>query len=334
MNPEESLNGAVPETTPSQTSVPAEPTTPVELAAPEAPAAQASVADTNETPSAPATEAPSAQPTIQSTPKPTVPEGKAGKSGLVILLIVIIILLLLGGAGYGIYRLFSSKAGDWFSGPSSNSSSQQNGGNGASNTTTPINNEITAANKKMREELPNFNYDATITMETDYMDLDTTMNCTYDGVNKLEYCHTEALVVEQEQYWDWANGVMYSKAGSFISIGDETGSGWTKTSTATSACASTWTEAADHITIDSSTVKDGGTLYKGKINSKNLGGTGSDTSAVVSEDIAIDVFVNTDGYIETMDLKTELAGTKTTIHVDYYDYGTAGSLSIPAEALE
>lgn len=271
----------------------------------------------------------------EATPQQAVTEGKKGKSWIIILIIILSLLLALGGAiwwtGSKIGGAFSKFADEFTGGSSSGDSSASSSGSGSETITPTKDNPIIAANNKMRNELGSFDYVATITSNAMDMNIDTTMNCTFDGKNKLEYCNTEMFMgLEQETYFDWANGYEYIKTVSPY-VFTQTDESWTKTKISQGTSGALDISNGTSFNNLKSEAVDGGTKYTGKIGGFTAAAEGATT--VSSADMDFEIIVNNDGYIDIITMSLEGTNMSQDIVIKYSNFGTAASLSIPEEAL-
>lgn len=339
MNPQETDQPAVtPQAEGAQPAAPEAPTPATELATP-APASEPT-APSPAVESAEPTPAPQATPVSQPvTPQPIAPEGtkeKKGKSWIIILIIILLLLLALFGAiwwtGSKIGGAVDKFTEEFTSEGGSESGSSE--GDANSGTVTPIeNNPITAADEKMRSELGSFDYTANITSSAMGMDVDTTMNCTFDGPNKIEYCKTELFMgMTQEIYYDWNSGYEYTKTVSPYSFAPVE-EGWTKTSVPQGKGMGINISNGTTFTDMKSEAVENGTKYTGKINGFTAA-TDDSSSMLSNTAMNYEIVINNDGYIDTMTMNLEgVEDMSQSVVVKYSNFGTAGPLTIPSEAL-
>lgn len=275
--------------------------------------------------------------TTQTTPiAPVAPKEKKGKSWIIILIIILVLLLALFGAIWwtsskiegvvdtffydvlGITRLEDIKKKEETT--KENSNTKEN--------SLAEDDSIIAANNKMLDELGSFDYEVTYTSETMGMSIDMTMNCTYDGKNSLEYCKMDMpLGMEQEYYYDMINRLEYDK----ITHSGESTNGWSKIATDGSTRGQADMSNAD-FTITNKEETENGTLYTGEIKSFTMLDEEADE---LSEDDSMnfEILINKYGYIDSMTMSVDKGDIREYVKVKYSNFGTAQSLSIPAEAL-
>ena len=255
---------------------------------------------------------------------------KAGMSvGVKILLGVLALVLVGGGVFAGVTLLNNDKKNDNQAQNSSTEQPQEQNADKGSNAEPAQNSEIAIAANKMNE-INGYKFTVTMTTKNQYMDIDTNSDCAYDGINKIEYCKTSYTNITTEQYYDMKAGKSYSKS----SVSPT----WTSVSVGEGVKTDMITQIPK-ITVKSSESINGGTKYTGIINTSELNvfnGTNDNNITVETEDTAIEVFVNSEGYIETMDatIKETIGGFEMegNIHVQYSDFDTVQSLAIPEEA--
>jgi len=268
------------------------------------------------------------------TPQPQVVEGKKSHAWIIVLVIVLLLIAALIGAIIWTSSVFFKAAGK-VSNSVLDEIDKEIGTGGQSekpSNTKSDSNPIIDANNKMRNELQSFDYTATITSFAMDMALDTTMNCTFDGKNKIEYCKNEvAMGLTQEVYYDWGNGYEYTKSVSpysFVQI-DE---GWTKTALPQGTTGAVNIADGTSFTDIASESVENGTKYTGTISGFEADG-GSESNASIASDMDYTIIVNNDGYIETMTMEMSAMNMRQSVEVEYSNFGTAQSLSIPEEAL-
>lgn len=197
------------------------------------------------------------------------------------------------------------------------------------------NSQLASAKKLMIENLNNFSYEAIITTKTGIIDITTTMECKEDRINEIAYCSSSTVGVETEEYIDYKNKIDYSRVYSLYS-NDPSNGIWTKTKTQNSNTNS-WINLNDYIFNITEESKNGGTYYTGTIDSKKLVeaittvNSDVDMNDIVSDDIDITVFVNSSGYIEQMMCNMEIMGIDESIEINYSNFNSSGSITIPTE---
>ena len=195
--------------------------------------------------------------------------------------------------------------------------------------------KIVAAKNQMLNNLNNYSYDVKITTKTGIVDVTTNMNCKDDRINKIGYCYTSIVGVETEEYIDYANQVNYTKVSTLYGNDGNNGK-WTKTKLKDNT-SNSWINLSDYIFNLTEESKNGGTYYTGTINSKKLASamaqadSNIDLNKIVSDDINIEVFVNSSNYIETMNYSIEIAGVKELVEINFKNYNTSGTIEIPSE---
>lgn len=195
--------------------------------------------------------------------------------------------------------------------------------------------KIVAAKNQMLNNLNNYSYDVKITTKTGIVDVTTNMNCKDDRINKIGYCYTSTVGVETEEYIDYANQVDYTKVSTLYGNDGNNGK-WTKTKLKDNT-SNSWINLSDYIFNLTEESKNGGTYYTGTINSKKLASamaqadSNIDLNKIVSDDINIEVFVNSSNYIETMNYSIEIMGIKELVEINFKNYNTSGTIEIPSE---
>lgn len=209
-------------------------------------------------------------------------------------------------------------------------------GCGNENTTVNTNSKLYEAKNAMINNLNNYSYDVKITTKTGIFDVTTSMNCKEDRVNKIGYCHTSTMGVETEEYIDYGNGVDYTKVTSTIGADPNNGK-WTKTKFNGSSNSNSWINLNDYVFNINEESTNGGILYTGTIDSKKLASamaqtdSSIDLDSIVSDDINISIFVNSNNYIETMNYTMEIMGIKEEVEIYYKGFNTSSSIEIPSE---
>jgi outer membrane lipoprotein-sorting protein len=182
--------------------------------------------------------------------------------------------------------------------------------------------------KEKMAKLDNYDYEAVMVIESGFMDVETTMTCKDDRVNKITHCTSSTMGMETEEYLDYGNQIDYSR--SF-------GSDWTKTKVnVQNSNSDSYLTLGDYLTDYKEENKDGGKLITGKIPSSKiseaLAQSGSeDYSSMISNDIDLSIFVNKDGYMEKVYFTIEVMGMKENVTVTFKNFNTAGSIELPAE---
>ena len=194
----------------------------------------------------------------------------------------------------------------------------------------PEKNDLNSAKVAM-ENLKNYSYDVKMIAKTGYMDIETTMNCKEDRESKITYCSSSTMGVDTESYLDYANGYEYSKVSSmFYSDSDE----WTKVKISQTT-SNSWIDMSSYLSNVNEERVNGGVVYKGKIDgskiSDALASTESDYSGMVSGDINIEMFVNSNNYIESINFTMYVMGMEEVVEVRFKDFNETGTISLPAE---
>lgn len=188
----------------------------------------------------------------------------------------------------------------------------------------------------MMDNLDNFSYTANITIKTGIMDVTTTMNCKEDRKNQIGYCSTSTYGVNTEEYYDYGNNISYTKVTSPYSS-DASNGQWTSTSYKSSNT-NLWLNLNDYIFNINEEKQSNGTTYTGTISSKKLAeamaqaDSSVDTSSIVTKDIDISIFVNSSNYIEKMNFEIEIMSIAEVVEINYSNFNTSGTISIPSEA--
>lgn len=197
--------------------------------------------------------------------------------------------------------------------------------------------EVSKIKDNMLNNLDNFAISATITTQTGIVDVSVDVNCIKDNKNQIEYCKTSTLgIIEMEQYLDYKNKKEVSKTTSLFG-GDENNGKWvTQKYNTSSSISDSWLNINDYLSNLEVTEQNGGKLYKGKISTEKLNNaiSKSDAGSKINtkgsnKDVPIEIFINSNGYIETINTEFEFAGMKEIIEIKYSNYNTAGSLSMP-----
>ena len=198
--------------------------------------------------------------------------------------------------------------------------------------------KLAEAKRIMNNNLNNYSYDVKMITKAGFMNVTTNMRCKDDRKNKINYCITSTYGVNNEEYIDYQNKIVYSKA-SVTLVEDATSGRWTS-SKYTGGDSNTWINLNDYIFNLTEEKKDGGTYYKGTINSQKLVeaiaqiDTDIDISNIVSDDIDISVFINLSNYIESMSFTIEIMGIEELVEINYRDFNTSGDIVIPSEVKE
>jgi type II secretory pathway pseudopilin PulG len=284
----------------------------------------------------------------QATPQQTPVAGKKSHAGIIIVIVLLIVLAVIGGLIFFAYKTFTnavkSVADNTFDSVVEDIEKQiddaknnKNSNDPSQNTVAPDNNPIIAANNKMRNELGNFDYDAVITENAMGVSIESTMSCTFDGKNKLEYCEEKVGdILSQEVYYDYGNEFQYTKFASSFGYG-ESSEYWTKTAMPKGTAAGIDITNSASFSNYTSEELDGGTMYSGTFEGFdslgdaeiNINGESGTTGKMNYK-----VFINNDGYIETIDITSDDQSMAQSLKITYKNFGTARSLSIPAEALK
>lgn len=272
------------------------------------------------------------------TPQPQVVEGKKSHAWIIVLVIVLLLVAALIGAIIWTSSVFFKAAGEVSNSVLDEINKEIGTGdqNEKPSNTKSDSNPIIDANNKMRDELGSFDYDAVITDNAMGVSIETTMSCTFDGKNKLEYCAEKVGdILSQEVYYDYGNEFQYTKSVSSIGYG-ESNAYWMKTAMPKGSAAGIDIANSSSFSNYTSEKLDGGTMYSGTF--EGFDGIGD---AVINNgesenatEMSYKVFINNDGYIETIDMVGgEGQDMSQSLKISYKNFGTARSLSIPAEAL-
>lgn len=193
--------------------------------------------------------------------------------------------------------------------------------------------KLVKAKENMVSNLKNYSYDMKATVNMGFMDVSTEMNCKSDNVNKIVYCTSETMDVETEQYIDYKNKMDYSKITTAYGYGENDGE-WTKTKLSSNV--SNWLDMSDYVFNLSEESRNGGTYYKGTIDSKKIAASLAQTDSsidydkIISKDIDIEIFVNSSNYIEKMNFTMEVMGVSEYVEVTFKDFNESGSITIPS----
>lgn len=193
--------------------------------------------------------------------------------------------------------------------------------------------KLVKVKENMLSSLKNYSYDMESTADMGFMNVTTEMNCKSDNVNKIVYCSSETMGVETEQYIDYKNKVEYSKITTAYGYGENDGE-WTKTKLNNNI--SNWLDMSDYVFNLSEESKNGGTYYKGTIDSKKIAASlaqadsSIDYDKIISKDINIEIYVNSLNYIETMNFTMEVMGITEYVEITFKDFNTSGSITIPS----
>lgn len=199
--------------------------------------------------------------------------------------------------------------------------------------TNPGSNKELSNAKGSMSELNNYSYDVEMTTVTDYLDFTITMNCKEDVKNQIGYCSSSIYGVTTEQYTDYAKGIIYSKVSSPFG-GDNNGE-WTSSSYV-GDYTNKFVGLSEYIANATKVPGSGGTYYNGTIDTSFIADAMSgvdedvDSSSIIGDDIKISVFVNSSNYIEKTTFSMVVAGIQEDVVINYKDFDTTGSLSIPA----
>lgn len=194
------------------------------------------------------------------------------------------------------------------------------------------NSKVVTAKKQMLNNLDNYSYDVKIITKTGIMDVTSNMNCKVDQTSKITYCITSTMGIETKEYFDYENQVDYRQV---TTSGSSKGK-WVKTKIK-SDTTNSWLNLSDYIFDLNEETKNDGTYFTGTIDSKKLAAamaqsdSSIDLGKIVSDDIKIKVFVNSENYIETMDYSIEIAGITEVVEINFKDYNTSGTIEIPSE---
>lgn len=194
---------------------------------------------------------------------------------------------------------------------------------------------IYKAKENMLNNVDNYNMDISITVLTDFGNVDSKMNCTEDRKNEITYCKSSTLGVGTEDYTDSKNKYSYSKV--YDDYGMTT-SEWTKTKLA-EVNTDQWLGLNDYVFDLNEEEVENGTKYSGNIELKKLLGMLEnmdlpiDALKILNKDIPVEVVVDNDNYIDSMKFSINLMGIEMMVEIDYKDYNTAGEVVIPEEAL-
>ena len=194
------------------------------------------------------------------------------------------------------------------------------------------------AKENMIENVDNYNMNINISVFTDFGDVSVKMDCKEDKVNQLSYCKSNSFGVGTESYVDYNNHYDYSK------VYDEYGvtkSEWVKTKVP-NVKNGQWLDLSNYI-FDLQEKDDGslenGLEYVGVIKLSKLltmlegFELPIDALKILNKDITVDVILNQDNYIDSMNFDFELVGIGMNVQIKFADYGTAGVIVIPEEVL-
>ena len=193
-------------------------------------------------------------------------------------------------------------------------------------------NALGESKKVMTDHLDNFSYTATITTQTGFFDVVTTMDCKEDRKSKLGYCITSNYGMSTEEYFDYANGKSYTKMNSIYDEGKDWEVAYFEPSNTNS-----YLNLNDSIFDMTETKQGDKTLYVGKISNQKIAEAMSqsnadiDTSNLISDDIKISILVNSSKYIEKMNFEMEIMGIMEIMEVNFSNYNTSGNIVIPEE---
>lgn len=194
--------------------------------------------------------------------------------------------------------------------------------------------KIVATKNEMLNNLSNYSYDVEITTKTGFVDVTVNMDCRNDLVNKIEYCHTDTIGVDTEEYINYNNKIVYTKVTSFYS-NDENNGKWTNSKLKGNS--NSWINLSNYIFNLSEEEYNGGIKYSGTIDSKKLTSlmanvdSNINISKVLSNDINIEVFINSSNYIEMMNYSMEIMGIEELVKIKFKDFNNSGSIIIPEE---
>lgn len=197
------------------------------------------------------------------------------------------------------------------------------------------NSELASAKKYMMQNLDNYSYDVKITAKTGFIDVSTDMTCKDDLKNQITYCSSSTYGVETEEYIDYKNQMTYSKV--TVPFGGDSSNGKWTSNKYSGGNSNSWIGLSDYVFDLKSENRDGGTYYTGTINSKKLANAMSqadsniNVSNIVSNDINITVYVNSNNYIEKMTFTMEIMGIQEYVEIIYKGFDLTGNLSIPEE---
>lgn len=201
-----------------------------------------------------------------------------------------------------------------------------------------INNDskLVLAKNNMTEKLNNYAYDVEMITKTGFMDITTNMSCKEDLKNKVSYSLTSTYGVETEEYVDYKNKMTYSKVNA--EFGDESSNGKWISEKYKGGDVNNWISLTDAMFNITEEKKDGGTYYKGTVDSQKINETMSqlnsndDKTNMISNDIDISVFVNSSNYIEKISFVLKIMGIEEEVEITYKEFNTSGDIVIPDEA--
>lgn len=120
-------------------------------------------------------------------------------------------------------------------------------------------------------------------------------------------------------------------------MGGENNGKWvTQKFSESSSITNSWLNLNDYLSGLEVTEQNGGKLYNGKISTSEINKaiSKSDTGSKIStkgsnKDIPIEIFINSDGYLEKINTEFEFGGMKEIIEIKYSSFNNAGSITIP-----
>ena len=131
---------------------------------------------------------------------------------------------------------------------------------------------------------------------------------------------------------DYGNHVVYTKVDTLVSKDSK----WSKEKYE-SKNTNEWLNISDYVFNLEETEKNNGTLFKGTVDSNILAKAASksdssiDLSKVISKDIEIEIFVNSQKYIETMSYTMNVLGLDQTVEIEFTDFNSAKNIELPSE---
>lgn len=194
------------------------------------------------------------------------------------------------------------------------------------------------ANRKMTEELDNCNYKMNITA----MGFSIDSTGTLDLKNDITYMKTSFFGISSEEYDDYGKGVKYSDENSLFSE-DTEASKWVKSLIIEEDDSNneilSFVELSDYLSDIEIEDEDNGKRYSGIITADSLDklslaeGEVLEDSDSIDGDIEMEFFVNSDNYIESIDITYTTDEAEMKVLVEFSEFNKAGAVVIPDEAL-
>ena len=198
-------------------------------------------------------------------------------------------------------------------------------------------NSLLKTKEVMSTKLNNFSYNALVSTNVYGMKFNISLNCKEDRINKLGYCNVNSNIVSLEEYMDYKNNVTYTKT----DVITNDSFSWQKNTHNNIGEVTPILNTLDHVSIQKKEKKDNGILYTGVINGKSLSGIFKtvntatsnriNISSLFKKKVPVTVFVNNDNYVENFSFTTNLVGISVNCNINYTDFNTTPSLSLPGE---